>query len=43
MFRGQRLAKELSDFKNNVKTKEQVEAVADILFERLRRSNMRCK
>ena len=38
-----RLAKELSQFQAGVKSKEQVEATADVLFERLRRSNMRWK
>jgi len=38
-----RLAIELSQFKAGVKTKEDVEATADILFERLRRANMRWK
>ena len=39
----QRLSKELADFKAGVKTKEEVEVVADVLFERLRRANMRVK
>jgi len=34
-----RLSKELSDFQAGVKTKEQVEATADIFFERMRRLN----
>lgn len=38
-----RLHKELSDFQSGVKTKEDVEATADVLFERLRRVNMRWK
>jgi len=38
-----RLAKELSDFQAGVKTKEQVEATANVLFERLRRANLRVK
>jgi len=36
----QRLAKELSDFRNNVKSKEEVEAVADVFFESMRRLNL---
>lgn len=39
----QRLAQSLKDFQAGVKSKEQVEAVADVLFERLRRVNMRWK
>ena len=39
----QRLAKELSDFQAGVKSKEEVEATADVLFEHLRRVNMRWK
>lgn len=35
-----RLSKELSDFQAGVKSKEQVEATADALFESLRRLNM---
>lgn len=38
-----RLSKELSDFQTGVKSKEEVEATADVLFERLRRANMRWK
>jgi len=38
-----RLATELSQFQAGVKTKEQVEANADVLFERLRRLNMGAK
>ena len=38
-----RLSKELSDFQAGVKSKEEVEAVADVLFEHLRRANMRVK
>ncbi len=33
-----RLHKELSDFEKGVKTKEQVEANADVLFEHLRKN-----
>ena len=36
-----RLDKELSQFKAGVKSKEEVEATADVLFERLRRANLR--
>jgi len=35
-----RLATEISQFKAGVKSKEEVEANADVLFERLRRLNM---
>ncbi len=38
-----RLHKELSDFEKGVKTKEQVEANADVLFEHLRRLNLGVK
>lgn len=38
-----RLSKELSQFQAGVKSKEDVEVIADILFERLRRANMRWK
>lgn len=36
----QRLAKELSDFQNNVKSRKEVEATADVFFESMRRLNM---
>lgn len=39
----ERLSKELSDFRKGVKSKEEVEVTADVLFERLRRVNMRWK
>jgi len=38
-----RLDKELSQFKAGVKSKQDVEATADVLFERLRRFNLRWK
>jgi len=34
-----RLAKELSDFQSSVKSKEEVEAVADVFFEQMCRLN----
>ena len=38
-----RLATEIAQWGEGVKTKEEVEATADVLFERLRRANMRWK
>lgn len=38
-----RLATELSQFEEGVKSKEEVEANADVLFEHLRRLNMGAK
>ncbi len=38
-----RLSTELSQFQAGVKSKEEVEATADVLFERLRRLNMGVK
>jgi len=38
-----RLATEIAQWGKGVKTKEEVEATVDILFERLRRANMRWK
>lgn len=35
-----RLSKELSDFQAGVKKKEDVEAVADVFFEQMRRLNL---
>ncbi len=34
-----RLSKELSDFRKGVKSKEEVEVVADVFFEQMRRLN----
>ena len=36
----QRLSKELSDFKSGVKSKEDVEIVADVFFEQMRKLNL---